>query len=118
MITVKTRVHRARVNANDTRRVNGPALAAFLAAGIGAFATGVVVILNEAAVFTAPSIYGPAGGVTGRTTIAAVLWLIAWAVLHYRWKHRDLDPARVHTVTIALAVLGVVLCFPPIWSLL
>jgi hypothetical protein len=105
-------------NANDTHPVNGPALAAFLAAGVGAFAMGLVVILNELGVFTAPSIYGPAGGLSGRTTIAAVLWLIAWAALHYRWKHRDLDATRVHTSSIALAVLGVVLCFPPTWSLL
>ena len=64
---------------------NGAALAAFVGAGIGAFAMGVLVILNEAGVFTAPTLYAPAGGVSGRTTFTVVIWLIGWAALHRRW---------------------------------
>jgi hypothetical protein len=48
-----------------------------LAAGIGAVAMGFFVILNEAGVFAAPALYGPAGGVTGRTTFATLVWLAA-----------------------------------------
>ena len=99
-----------------TTTMNGAAVAALLAAGIGAFAMGFVVILNEAGLFAAPSLYGPAGGVSGRTTIAVVLWLTAWAVLHRRWKDRDLEPRRVFTLTFVLIGLGVLLCFPPVWS--
>lgn len=95
---------------------NGAALAAFLAAGIGAFAMGLIVILNEAGLFTAPSLYAPAGGVTGRTTIAAAIWLIAWAVMHSRWKRRQLEPGRIHALTLALIALGLLLTFPPVWS--
>lgn len=65
---------------------NGAAMAAMLAAGIGAFAMGAFVILNEAGVFAAPALYRPAGGVTGRTTFAALVWLAAWALLHTRWR--------------------------------
>ena len=97
---------------------NGAALAAFLGAGIGGFAMGVMVILNEAGLFAAPALYGPAGGVSGRTTFAVVIWLIGWAVLHRRWKHRQLEPGRVHTLTLLLIGAGVLLCFPPLWSLL
>ncbi|HEX6133491.1 MAG TPA: hypothetical protein VFZ24_05995 [Longimicrobiales bacterium] len=97
---------------------NGAALAAFLAAGIGAFAMGLVIILNEIGVFTAPSLYEPAGGVTGRTAIAVVIWLIAWAVLHNRWKGRDMQARGIHAATLLLAALGIVLAFPPVWSLL
>lgn len=97
---------------------NGAALAAFLGAGIGAFAMGLVVILNEAGLFAAPTLYGPAGGVSGRTTLAAVLWLIAWALLHRRWAGRELEPRRVLPATLGLTAVGVVLCFPPVWSLL
>ena len=61
----------------DQMVANGAAVAAFLAAGIGAFAMGLVVILNEAGLFAAPSLYPPAGGVSGRTTIAVAIWLIA-----------------------------------------
>lgn len=97
---------------------NGAALAAFLGAGIGAFAMGVMVILNEAGLFAAPALYGPAGGVSGRTTFAVLIWLIGWVVLHRRWKHRPLEPRRVHALTLLLIGTGVLLCFPPLWALL
>ena len=97
---------------------NGAAIAAFLAAGIGTFALGLLVILNEAELFAAPALYAPAGGVTGRTGIAAAIWLIAWAVLHRRWRNRAIDDRRVNTFALILSVLGVLLTFPPVWSLL
>jgi hypothetical protein len=97
--------------------VNGAAMAAVLAAGIGSFAVGFFVILNEAGVFTAPSLYGPAGGVSGRTTFAAVAWLIAWFVAHRRWRDRQVDGRRVLTTTLVLIALGLVLTFPPVWSM-
>ena len=96
---------------------NGAALASFLAAGIGAFAVGFFVIVSEAGLFAAPALYGPAGGVSGRTTFAAVTWLIAWAVLHRRWKDRQLESNRVYTATLVLIALGVVLSFPPVWQM-
>ncbi|MBC5991199.1 hypothetical protein H8953_18505, partial [Bacillus pumilus] len=66
---------------------NGAALAAYLAAGIGTFAMGLVVLLNEMGLLAVPALYAPAGGVSGRTTLAMVVWLLAWVVLHARWKH-------------------------------
>ena len=95
----------------------GAALAAFLGAGIGALAIGFFVILNEAGLFTAPTLYGPAGGVSGRTTFAAVVWLIAWLVLHNRWKTKQLEPGRVYLTTLILTSIGAMLSFPPIWAL-
>ena len=97
---------------------NGAALAAYLGAGIGAFAMGLFVILNEVGVLAAPALYAPAGGVTGRTAFAVITWLIAWGVLHRRWKGRQVEPMRVHAITLALVLLGIVLTFPPIWGLL
>lgn len=96
---------------------NGAALAAFLAAGIGAAAMGAFVLLNEAGVFAAPSLYGPAGGVSGRTTFAVVVWLAAWGVLHARWKDREVEAGRIWTMTWALLVLALVATFPPVWGL-
>ena len=98
--------------------VNGGAMAAFLGGGIGAFAMGVVVLLNEAGLFAAPAVYAPAGGVSGRTTLAVIVWLIAWAVLHNRWKAREIPPGRVGTVTLVLIAIGVLATFPPVWALL
>lgn len=97
---------------------NGVALASFLGAGIGAFAMGIMVILSEAGLFVAPALYAPAGGVSGRTTFAALIWVIGWAVLHSRWKGRQIESSRVHAVTLILIGLGVLLTFPPVWKLL
>lgn len=96
---------------------NGAALAAFAAAGVGAFAIGLISLLNAIGLLPVPTLYGPAGGVTGRTTLAVVIWLIAWAILHRRWKDRDLETATLHSATIVLTVLGILLALPPLWSL-
>jgi hypothetical protein len=100
-----------------TAVANGAAMAAFLAAGAGTFLMGLFVILNEAGVYTAPSLYGPAGGVSGRTTFGAVAWLIVWGTLHARWKERSVDASRVLGLTLALIALGLVMMFPPVWGL-
>lgn len=101
-----------------SREANGTAMAAFLSSGIGAFGMGAIVLLNEVGLFAAPSLYAPAGGVTGRTTLATIVWLIAWGVLHNRWKVRDIAPGRVYAVTLALVAVGVLGTFPPVWGLL
>ena len=75
-------------------------------------------ILNEAGLFVAPALYPPAGGVSGRTTFAAAVWLLAWGVLHRRWKGRQLESPRVLTFTLVLLGLGILCCFPPVWKLL
>lgn len=107
----------AKTDDRDDNIVNGAALASFLAAGIGAFAVGFLVIVSEAGLFVAPALYGPAGGVSGRTTFAAAIWLIGWAVFHRRWKDRQLESRRVYTVTLVLIALGIVLSFPPVWPI-
>src|SRR5512134_1344663 len=108
----------ATTSLSTSREVNGSAMAAFLSGGIGAFAMGAVVLLNEAGIFAAPTLYAPAGGVSGRTTLATIVWLIAWAVLHTRWKAREIAPGRVGAVTLILIALGVLGTFPPVWGLL
>lgn len=105
-------------SAPHTNDANGVPLAAFLSAGIGAFAMGLLVILSEAGIFAAPTLYAPAGGVSGRTTFAVVIWLAAWALLHHRWKGRRVAPGRVCVATACLILLGLLLTFPPVWQLL
>lgn len=97
---------------------NGAAVASFLGAGIGAFAMGVFAFVNEAGIFVAPTLYGPAGGVSGRTTFAGVAWLIAWGLLHSRWKGRQIESRRVYIATVVLIGLGLLGTFPPVWGLL
>jgi hypothetical protein len=93
-------------------------MASILGAGIGAFAMGLFVVLNEADIFVAPTLYPPAGGVTGRTTLAVVVWLLSWVVLHRVWKGRELKGGLVYTATLILIVLGILGTFPPAWKLL
>ncbi len=97
---------------------NGAALAAFFAASIGAFAMGLIVILNEAGIYAAPSLYGPAGGLSGRTTFAVIAWLVAWGVLHSRWSKRQIESTRVYPAALALILLSLVMTFPPVWKLM
>ncbi len=99
------------------RDASGGVMAAFLGAGIGACTMGAFVLLNEAGLFAAPALYGPAGGVTGRTTLATITWLVAWGVLHHRWKAREIAPGRVCTVTLILIGMGCLGTFPPVWGL-
>ena len=107
------------VESTDKRATspNGSAMAAFLGAGIGSFAMGVIVLLNEAGIFAAPALFTPAGGVSGRTTLATVVWLVAWGLLHYRWKGREIVTGSVPELTLVLLGLGILATFPPVWGL-
>ena len=103
---------------NDSAVVpNGAALAAFLAAGIGAFAMGLIALLDAVGVLPVPALYEPAGGVTGRTTLAVLVWIIAWVVLHSRWKNREMEPRRIHAAVLALILVGILLAWPPVWAM-
>jgi hypothetical protein len=97
---------------------NGAAMASVLAAGVGALAMGLIVVVNEAGLFAAPALYVPAGGVTGRTTFATLVWLVAWRALHALWRTRQIDSGRVLALTLFLIGVGVLGTFPPLWSLL
>lgn len=96
---------------------NGAAMAAYLGAGIGAFAMGAFCVLNESGVFAAPALYGPAGGLSGRATFACVVWLAAWLIVHSRWRDRTVTHAPVWLATVVLTALGLLGTFPPFWSL-
>lgn len=97
---------------------NGAAMAAVLASGVGSLALAVFVLLNEAGLFAAPTLYGPAGGVTGRTALATIVWLLAWGVIHARWKSRDVAAGPVLASTVVFVVLAIIGTFPPVWGLL
>jgi hypothetical protein len=94
---------------------HGAALAAILAAAIGAAALGLLVLLAEAGVFSAPTLYGPAGGLSGRSTFAVVAWLVAWFVLHRMWSGKA-APRAAYAWAIALVLFAVLATFPPVWG--
>jgi hypothetical protein len=99
------------------RTANGSAMAAALGAGIGAFALGAFVLAHEAGIYSAPSLYAPAGGLSGRAIFATVAWLAAWWGLHARWRGRHVVPGRVVAWVLGLIAFSVVATFPPVWEL-
>lgn len=100
--------------------VNGPVWAGILAAGIGCLALGILVDLCEASksISKALSFYTPTGDLSGKSILAALVWIVAWVVLNARWKNRDVhSPKLVLTVTVVLIVLAVVAVFPPFFEI-
>lgn len=97
---------------------NGAAMAALLSAGVGVFAIGFIVILNSLGWISVPALYGPAGGVSGRTTLAVLVWLAVWGTLHSRWRHRHLNSQLILITCLILVGFGLLFTFPPLWDLL
>jgi hypothetical protein len=50
--------------------------------------------------------------------LAVISWLVAWGILHTRWRGRDVAVGHVLRWTFVLVALGVIMTFPPVWSLL
>jgi len=107
-----------------TTKPNGPAAAAFLAAGIGAFTLGLMVTLAEALPdfkkwldFSAN--YGIGSGVgplSGKVIIATIAYLLSFAVVALIWRGREVNFTRVLWVAGALLAVGFALTFPPIFT--
>lgn len=98
---------------------NGPAAAAVLAAGIGCFALGLLTVLSTAfpPLANVLQFYPPTGPLTGVSTLAVVVWLIAWLVYHRLWRHKQVRFTTVLVVTLVLIILGVIGTFPPFYNL-
>ena len=99
---------------------NGPGAAAILAAGIGSAALGIFALSNDAFppinhFFT---FYNPTGGLSGISTSAVVVWLVAWFVLARRWDNRNVEMGKVNLYSFALLLVGVLLTFPPVMDLI
>jgi hypothetical protein len=109
--TERERTARAEVPA---ARPDGPLAAVLLAAGVGSFALGLVTTLAEA---SEPFrmrlvINAGVGPLSGKTIWATVIFLLAWAVLHWSWRERD-GLLRVATIAfVILTALGVLGTFP------
>jgi hypothetical protein len=98
---------------------NGPAAAALLAAGIGSAALGIIIPLAEAILplRSALNLWNPVGPLSGKSLFAVVVWLVAWAILHARWKGRDVDFGKAWTFTLVLVAVGFVGSFPLFFEL-
>jgi hypothetical protein len=97
----------------------GPAAAAVLAAGIGCAALGILIPLAEGIAWVKSTLTfnGPVGPLSGKTIVASVVWLIAWAALHRAWRKRDVRFAPVWIASIVLIAVGLLGSFPPVFQL-
>jgi hypothetical protein len=97
----------------------GKALAAMVAAGIGTAAVGVLTTLAEISpgLKNVLNFYDPVGPLSGKTTVAVIVWLTAWYALARRWNAR---PPVMTWALVAMFVLigvGVVGTFPLFFEL-
>jgi hypothetical protein len=46
-----------------------------------------------------------------------IIFFVAWAILHFVWKDKETDFARISSIAIALLVVGLLCTFPPVWKL-
>lgn len=98
---------------------NGGAAATLSAAGIGCAAFGLAVVLSESVtpVHDALDVHHNVGPLSGKAICAVAIWALAWAVLHTCLRRRTVNLGRWLTLTIALVAAGVVLTFPPVYTL-
>jgi hypothetical protein len=98
---------------------NGAGAAALLSAGIGSFALAVLAIAADhiTALKNWMIFYKPTGPLSGVTTSAIVVWLVAWTVLHARWKRRTVALGSIAAASLVLLALSLLLTFPPIGDL-
>jgi hypothetical protein len=109
---------------NDTKP-NGPVAAAFIAAGVGCFALGLIVVLNEAGIIPGSALdfaknYGIGSGVgplSGKVILSTIALLVSWGILGFAWRGKEVAFGRAFAVALLLVALGFVLTFPPIFEI-
>ena len=97
----------------------GKALAALVAAGIGCAALGVLTTLAEPSpgLKSVLNFYDSVGPLSGKTTVAVLVWLIAWYVLARRWHARPPVMTSALVTTFVLIGVGFVGTFPLFFEL-
>lgn len=112
------------MTASDTAtRPNGPVAAALLAAGVGSLVLGILVVLNEvseeaSAFLQFDRSFGLGSGVgplSGKVALAVVAYAVAWVVLHFALRRREVNFRVAFVVSLVLVGLGFALTFPPVF---
>lgn len=102
-------------------KADGPAAAALISAGIGIFALGLFTLLSELSEathdFLADMELGRGvGPLAGKTILAVLAFFVAWGVLGFLWRDRDVDIKRSFWIGSALGIIGAILTFPPVFA--
>jgi hypothetical protein len=64
------------------------------------------------------NVWNPTGPLSGVTTGAAIVWLVAWFALARTWGRRNVNLVRVNTAAFIMLIAGLPLTFPPFMDLL
>ena len=99
---------------------NGSGAAAILAAGIGCAAVGVLSFAGDASdgIGRLLNFYNPTGTLSGVTTVAILVWLVAWFALDRLWREHTVPMVKISVAAFALLAVGFLLTFPPFMDLL
>jgi hypothetical protein len=97
-----------------TDRPEGPIAAAILAGGIGCLTLGILTTLAEASTSIKDWLQwnDRVGPLSGKTAMAVIIWLVAWAVLHAIYRNKPFETRRALVISLVLVALGVVGTFP------
>lgn len=102
-------------------KVNGPVSAALLAGGIGSAALGLITLayeINDKSAFAKSMAWNKGvGGLSGKSGWAIIIFFVSWLILHFVWKDKDTNFARISTIAIVLLFVGLLGTFPPFWDL-
>lgn len=93
---------------------SGPAAAALLASGIGAFVLGIFTTWAEASTGMKDWLQwnDRVGPLMGKTILGVLAFFVSWAVLGILWKVKNPELRPILIATAALLAAGVVLTFP------
>jgi hypothetical protein len=104
---------------------NGPVAAVFLAAGIGSFVMGLMVVLavisadiNNFLKFDANFGLGSGvGPLSGKATVAILSFLASWGILHLVLRGKEVKFGTFLAIALVLVAGGFLLTFPPVFEI-
>src|SRR5574341_2177023 len=102
-----------------TEKPNGPAMAAIIAAGVGALVLGILTTLNEAStdVHDFLELDKDVGPLSGKTLFAVLAYVVSWAVLAPVLWRRSIPLSTGLIITALLLAGGFVGTFPEFFEL-
>jgi len=100
-------------------KTNGSAVAAIIAASLGVVVLGLCTLLAEVSTSIQKSLnwWNPAGPLVGKASVAVIVWLVTWVVLHLAWRRREVSFRLWWTLALVLILMGFLLTFPTIFQL-
>jgi hypothetical protein len=61
--------------------------------------------------------YNPVGPLSGKTTVALIVWLVAWYGLSRSWRMKTVNMRAINVAAFISLGIGFLLTCPPFWGL-